>query len=122
MIKWNWSYDNSSTASTVISIIIIVLIVAAEFGIFEKAGEKGWKAIVPFYNSYIFYKITTGKGWMFILQYIPIVGFFVRAYGTYKLSKVFGHTGWFWIGLWLFPFICELILGFGDDQYHPELV
>lgn len=122
MIDWDWTFDNSSTASTVISIIIIVMIVAAEYGIFEKAGEEGWKAIIPFYNSYIFYKISTGKGWLFILQYIPIVGFFVRAYGTYKLAKVFDRGGLFWIGLWLIPFICEMILGFGNDTYHPERV
>lgn len=122
MVKWNWNLDTSSTPATVVSVIIILLIVAAEWGIFTKAGEEGWKAIIPFYNSYIFYKIATGNGWLFILQYIPIVGFFVRAYGEYKLSKVFGHSGLFWLGLWIFPFIFELILGFGDDQYHPELV
>lgn len=122
MVKWNWNLDTSSTPATVISVIIIVMIVAAEWGIFTKAGIEGWKAIIPFYNSYIFYKITTGKGWLFILGLIPFIGFFVRAYGEYKLAKVFGRGLLFWLGLVIFPFICEMILGFGDDEYHPELV
>ena len=34
-------------------IAIIVLAIASWWKIFEKAGQPGWAAIVPFYNYYI---------------------------------------------------------------------
>ena len=40
-----------------------VLNIVAGWKIFEKAGQPGWASIVPFYNSYIRYKIFWGNGW-----------------------------------------------------------
>lgn len=40
-----------------IALAIFVLRIIARWRIFVKAGEKGWKAIIPFYSDYIFYKI-----------------------------------------------------------------
>ena len=37
-----------------------VLMIVAMWRIFAKAGEAGWKAVIPFYNTYILYKITWG--------------------------------------------------------------
>lgn len=45
-----------------IALIATVVLVIANWKIFKKAGEPGWAAIVPFYNSYIFAKITWGNG------------------------------------------------------------
>lgn len=36
---------------------IAILVIVAMWKIFQKAGEPGWKAIIPFYNSYTMYKI-----------------------------------------------------------------
>ena len=35
-----------------------ILQAVAYWKIFEKAGEPGWKAIIPFYNTYTQYKFT----------------------------------------------------------------
>ena len=45
----------------VLAIIYYVLIVIARWKLFTKAGEKGWKAIIPFYNVYVQYKLTWSK-------------------------------------------------------------
>ena len=42
----------------VLSIAIIVISYIGMWKCFEKAGEKGWKAIIPFYNYAILYKIS----------------------------------------------------------------
>lgn len=34
----------------------LILIVVAEWKLFKKFGEKSWKSLVPYYNSYILYK------------------------------------------------------------------
>ena len=41
-----------------IAIIYYILLIVAWWKLFTKAGEKGWKAIIPFYNFYVQCKIT----------------------------------------------------------------
>ena len=41
---------------------IIALTLVSLWFCFKKAGEKGWKALVPFYNYYTLYKISGMKG------------------------------------------------------------
>ena len=48
-----------------IAIMFAVLQIIAAWKIFEKAGEKGWKSLIPFYNIYIFFKILGIKEWWF---------------------------------------------------------
>ena len=48
-------------AAIIISLVVIgiyVLNAIANYKIFKKAGEAGWKAWIPFYNLYIMFKIT----------------------------------------------------------------
>lgn len=45
------------------AIIFYILLIVAWWKIFEKAGEKGWKAIIPIYNIYIMFKIVNMKNW-----------------------------------------------------------
>lgn len=61
-----------------ISPIIYVILIAAIAGLwkfFEKAGEKGWKAVVPIYNFYVWIKILKKPWWWLIIFLIPGVGF-----------------------------------------------
>ena len=43
---------------SVVYLAIAVLGIVAMWKIFEKAGEPGWAAIIPFYNLYVLFKIT----------------------------------------------------------------
>ena len=62
-----------------LGIAIAVLIAAGMWKVFVKAGQPGWAAIIPFYNTYILFKITWGKGWKFLLLLIPIAAVAVLA-------------------------------------------
>ena len=53
-----------------LGVIWVVLKVVAGWRIFAKAGQPGWASIVPFYNSYIEFKIYWGNGWLFL---VPLV-------------------------------------------------
>lgn len=53
--------SGSSLVSNIISIAFAVLMIVALWKIYEKAGEHGWAAIVPFYRSYVLYKISGKK-------------------------------------------------------------
>ena len=41
----------------ILSLAVAVVSIIAGWKIFEKAGEKGWKVLIPFYNTYILYKV-----------------------------------------------------------------
>lgn len=55
--------------------IIIVATIAGLWKIFEKAGEKGWKALLPIYNYYIWLKILKRPWWWLLILLVPGVGF-----------------------------------------------
>lgn len=113
----NYQYDPSSPVGTSLMILAMLVLIVAEWQIYEKAGEAGWKSLIPVYRTYIYYRIAMGSGWWFILQYIPVIGFIMRAVACYSFSKSFGHGLLFCIGLYFLPFVFEAYLAFGDDEY-----
>ena len=100
-----------------ICLIIWILLIIANWMIFTKAGEPGWKSIIPLYNVYIQYKIAWGNGWLFLLNIIPIVNIVISIVFEVKLAKAFGKSGAFAVGLIFLPNIFQLILGFGSARY-----
>ena len=47
--------------SAIFSVIVVVLTLISLWKIFEKAGEKGFKVLIPIYNLFILFKIAFGK-------------------------------------------------------------
>ena len=86
--------------------------------IFEKAGEAGWKAIIPIYNMYILLKITGKPGWWLILFFLPFVNLVFIIWTYNMLSKSFGKDEAFTVGLILLGFVFFPILGFGSAKYQ----
>lgn len=101
-----------------ICLVLGVLLIVAHWRIFSKAGEPGWAAIIPFYNSYVLFKITFGNGWLFLLCLVPLVNIVVTIMLIFKLSKAFGHGVGFGFGLWLLSPIFLLILAFDSSEYE----
>lgn len=108
----------NSTASSVGALCVFILTVAALWLIFKKAGEQGWKAIIPFYNTYTLFKITWGSGWKFLLLLIPIYSIILYIQTMIKLAHAFGKVTAFGWGLVLFNVVFSCILAFGDAQYQ----
>ena len=106
-----------TAASVVIGIIFCILGIVVFWKIFTKAGEAGWKSIVPFLNLYTLVKIADGKGIKFLLFLIPIVNVIFGFMLYIRLAKAFGKSTGFGIGLIFLNFIFVLILAFGDAQY-----
>ena len=55
--------------------IILILVIIAEWKIFTKAGEKGWKSLIPIYNLVVAFRIVGMSPWwvlvMFVFSIIP---------------------------------------------------
>ena len=101
----------------VILIALVVFMIAAMWKVFEKAGEEGWKSIIPFYNCYILLKIVGKPGWWLILFLIPIVNYVFIIWTYNMLSKSFGKEEGFTVGLVLLGIVFLPILGFGAAKY-----
>jgi hypothetical protein len=100
------------------AVTLWVVSVIALWKVFEKAGEPGWKAIIPFYNWYVLFQIAGRNGLWFLALFIPIVGLVVSIMLAIDLAKHFGKSTLFGVvGLWLFSIIGLFILGFGDAKY-----
>ncbi len=112
-----------------IVLLVWLLTVIAQWKIFTKAGEKGWKAIIPIYNMVVLFKIA-GISPLWVLGYFipvvpvigtilgPIIAFGITIYAMINLSKAFGKSSGFAVGLVLLNTIFMLILGFGSSEYQ----
>ena len=96
---------------------IWVVAIAGMWKTFEKAGKPGWAAIIPIYNLIILLEIV-GKPMIWILWLIiPCVNFVFAIWLLNLVSKSFGKSEGFTVGLILLSFIFWPILGFGDARY-----
>jgi Family of unknown function (DUF5684) len=148
--------------SLVMTFIGVTLKLISLCKLFDKAGEQGWKAIVPIYNFIVFLKIVGKPVWWaifysFVLLYsiysvsISLSSFHYLADGDYlgyavaqqstmpvyylgllgevaayvfivwgmnMLSKSFGKSEGFTVGLFFLGFIFYPILAFGKSEYQ----
>lgn len=98
--------------------VVAVISIAACWKLFSKAGEAGWKSIIPIYNMYILFKIVYGNGLKFLLLLIPILDFIVMIALYFRLAKVYGKGAGFGVLLLLFEPIALPILAFGNSEYQ----
>ena len=108
----------------IISVVIAILQLAGLWKVFTKAGEKGWKCIIPIYNLVILFRISGLSPWIifgYLAGIIPFVGWIVSLgitiYQCNSLAKSFGKDVGYTIGLLFLPTIFYMILGFGKSQY-----
>ena len=97
---------------------IVVAVIAAWWKIFIKAGEEGWKSIIPIYNIIVILKIVGREWWWVLLMLIPIVNIVVWIIVSIDLAKSFARGTGFGIGLAFLSPIFGLMLGFGSDTYR----
>lgn len=98
--------------------ILLVACLVAIWKVYVKAGQPGWKSLIPFYSMYILLKIIGRPGWWLLLYFVPVVNFVVLIINSIDLAKVFGRSTAFGVvALGLFPFVGYFILGFGKSTY-----
>lgn len=61
------------------------------YKLFEKAGEPGWAALVPFYNASVVVKIIGAPKWWLAVMLIPVMHFFIIAGMLIEFNKSFGQ-------------------------------
>ncbi len=133
----------NSTLYAILSLVWYVLMMIGLYKMFTKAGEAGWKAIVPLYNFYILFKIswktsmfwllmvlsiatgvfyslsitTLNVAFMYLAWLMGIIAAIMKAVLAYNISLAYGHGLGYFLGLYLFDSIFIMILGFGSSRY-----
>lgn len=106
------------TAMWIVWVVLAVLAIIAMWKIFTKAGEAGWKSLIPFYNNYLLFRIAGRNGWWFLGLFVPFLNIFVTIMLSIDLAKHFGKSTLFGVvGLWLFSIVGYFMLAFGSATY-----
>jgi hypothetical protein len=122
--------DSDSTAQALLSLPVIlvsivlgVVTLIALWKLFQKAGEHGWAAIVPFYNTYVHFRIAGFNPWLFLLLLIPVVNVVMVIIVQYRIGIAFGKSPvWSIFLMVIFSTIGLLILGFGSATYQRSRI
>lgn len=117
-----------------IAIVLTILEIIGLWKSFNKAGQHGWAAIIPFYNVFVLIKTAKMEWWHFLivlaLAFLTTVdsdtvsGLAGLAYIVYwfviniKFAKAFGRGAGLGIVCALFPYIGYMILGCGSAEYQ----
>jgi hypothetical protein len=101
----------------IVYLIIIAVCIAGMWKVFTKAGKPGWACIIPIYNFIVILEIVGKPVWWFLLLLIPCVNIVFLVWTYNLLSKSFGKSEGFTVGLILLSPIFVCILGFGDAVY-----
>lgn len=124
-----------------VALLVVAFFVIVRWRIYKKAGEPGWATLVPGLSNWVMYKITWGKGSVFIAQLLitgvltllgniawifsigSVIASLIFSIATnVKLAKAFRKGGGFAFGLIVLPFIFLPILAFGSAEYDRSAI
>ena len=105
---------------TLLAFVTTVYLIASCWRIFNKAGQFGFAAIIPVYNTIILLKIIEKPWWWFFLFLVPILNIVLLIIASHRLSKCFGQEVGFTLGIIFLPIIFYPLIGFGDYAYGTE--
>ena len=127
------TYDTIATSSNVTAVaaamsggmlifsgLVALYSIIVMWKIYTKAGEKGWKSLVPIYNSYILCKIAGKEGWFFLLLCIPFVNIYAIFAIFIGLAHKFGKSTGFGVGCVFLNIIFLSILAFSKDCVYED--
>ncbi len=98
-------------------LLLLVLVFASLWKVFVKAGEAGWKGLIPVYNMFVLVKIAGKPWWWFLLLFIPGVNIIIAVLLNIALAARFGQGALFGLGLTFFGIIFFPVLAFGKAEY-----
>ena len=97
--------------------LTVLVVRISRFIIFAKAGQSGWKALIPFFNLFVFTKIVNKPVWWIVLYLLFPIGFILS---SLQISKLFDKKIVFSIGLILLPIVFYPLLAFGKSSINSS--
>jgi len=100
----------------IIQIAILVLWVFGLYLMFEKAGRKGWEALIPGYSLWVWLKIIEKPWWWLILLLFPGVNLLMLMVMSFNLAYGFNKRSTYDTYMsFVFPFIYLPMLGLSKE-------
>ncbi|GFE58428.1 DUF5684 domain-containing protein [Geobacter sp. AOG1] len=101
-----------------VPLLLVIIMIAAMWRVFEKAGEAGWKALIPIYNLYVLVLIAGKAWWWFlIIIFVPLIGFIFYLLVCLSLAQKFNKSPLYGVLLCFFGFIMFPLLAFDNSTY-----
>ncbi len=84
-------FSDTDGVREVISLAVFILTIVASWILYNKAGEPGWAAIIPFYSSYIRFKVAGKKKlfWGYLAASIVTIASFILLCYELVVSGIF---------------------------------
>jgi len=99
-------------------LVAALLTIVGLWRIFSKAGHPGWLSLIPILNLYVALKIGGNSGWWLLGLFVPLVNLYVLFRMCDGISRSFGQSLGFTLGLLFLTFVFVPLLGFGDYRYQ----
>ena len=130
---------NTSDMISIGHILCFFVSALGYYKIFQKAGEAGWKAFIPYYSDFVRFKLVWNVKpfWIILISslliyFLPgsdylitgltiwacmIIELVLNIKRDIRVAKSFGKGKGWGVLLFFFPFIISLILGYGKAEY-----
>lgn len=103
----------------ILALALLICIIAVEWILFERAGEPGWKVLIPFYDSFIRHKIAFGEEskWYWFLILVPGYGIYMQ----YSFTRSYGYSTGMAILSVFFPMILSIVMVLQKAEYEGPM-
>jgi len=103
-----------------VGLFLILILIVAFWKVFEKAGEAGWKSLIPIYNLFVLLQMAGCPGWWLLMFFLPVINIYFLVVMHIRLAEKFGKSALFGFALFFLGFIFFPILAFGPATYEGE--
>lgn len=99
-------------------VLLTVLMMAGKWYAIQKAGKPGFSMLIPIYNTIVMLQIAKKPIWWLVLFIIPIVNIVFMIMMLNGISKQFGKSEGFTVGLVFLGGIFWAVLGYDDTTKY----
>lgn len=116
----------------VVLLVLQVLKVIGQWKMFKKAGEHGWKALIPIYNTYTLCELTGVTPWWILIKICAIsvaalitplsflslvISLYFHIIISFSIAQSYGKDDSYGFGVFFFPPIFYMVLGCDKSKY-----
>jgi hypothetical protein len=101
-------------------LLLVLILIAAFWKVFVKAGQAGWKSLIPIYNLFILLQIAGCPSWWLLMFFLPVVNIYFLVVMHIRLAEKFDKPPLFGFALCFLGFIFFPLLAFGPATYNRE--